>query len=64
MALRKRPRRFLCVELPTERDAIEVAKRIARKLADRSQARGGVVIITDEHGKEVGQVSVPSKQKH
>ena len=39
--------RTLCVDLPTERDAMEVAKPIAEKLAERLQDRGGIVTVTD-----------------
>lgn len=56
--------RTLCVDLPTERDAMEVAKPIAEKLAERLQDRGGIVTVTDEHGNVVGTVSLPVKQKH
>ena len=41
---------------------MEVAKRIADKLAE--QGHGGVVTVTDEHGKLIGTVSLPVKQKH
>jgi hypothetical protein len=53
-----------CLDLPSERDAMEVAKWIADRLAERSQVRGGVVTVTDEHGNLVGTVSLPPKQKH
>jgi hypothetical protein len=53
--------RTLCLELPTERDAVKVARRIADKLAERSSGRGGLVTVTDEHGNVVGKVPVPSK---
>jgi hypothetical protein len=64
MALRKRTRGPLAVELPSERDAMEVAWRIANELASKSQGGGGFVTVTDEHGKIVGKVRVPAKQKH
>jgi hypothetical protein len=55
----KHHRPTLCVDLPTERDAMEVAKRIADKLAERSPGRGGVVTVTDQYGNVVGKISVP-----
>jgi hypothetical protein len=54
--------RALCVELPTERDALEVAERIANKLAEGSRVpRGRVVRVIDEHGNVVSNVRVPAK---
>jgi hypothetical protein len=51
--------RTLCIELPTERDAMTVAERIAKKLAEGP--RSGVVRVTDEHGNVVGEVRVLGK---
>ena len=50
MAKRETPGpRGFCVELPTERDALKVAQRIADKLAEgRHKARN--ITVTDEHG--------------
>jgi hypothetical protein len=59
--LSKHHLRTLCLELPTERDAVKVAQRIADKLAERSSGRGGLVTVTDERGNVVGKVPVPSK---
>lgn len=54
--------RTLCVELPTERDALELAGRIANKLAEGLRVPSGrVVRVTDEHGNVVGKVPVPAK---
>ena len=62
MELKRRAPFPLCVDLPTERDAMEVAKRIAEKLAEASRGRPGrVVTVTDEHGNIVAKVPVPPK---
>jgi hypothetical protein len=51
----------LCLDLRSERDAIEVAKRIAHRLAEGSQGRGCVITVSDEYGNVVGKISVPRK---
>jgi hypothetical protein len=56
--------RLLCaVELSSEREAIRVAKRMADRLAETSNARpGDVIVVTDEHGNQICEAIVPSKQ--
>jgi hypothetical protein len=54
-------RRF-CLELPTERDALKVAERIANKLAEDSKLPPGrVITVTDENGNVIGKVPVSRK---
>lgn len=57
-------RRFrpLCLDLPTERDAMKVAQRIADRMAVTSHSQPGMVItVTDETGNVVCKVPVPAK---
>jgi hypothetical protein len=61
MELKRRARFPLCVDLPTERDAMEVAKRIADKLAEASGRPSGMVTVRDELGAIIAKVPVPSK---
>ena len=61
MELKRRAPFPLCVDLPTERDAMKVAKRIAEKLAEGSGGPGLMVTVTDEHGTIIAKVPVPSK---
>jgi hypothetical protein len=63
MAPRENCNLRLCLELPTERDAIDVAQRFANKLAETSN--GGhtrLITVTDEHGKVICRV--PVRPKH
>jgi hypothetical protein len=61
MELKRRGTFPLCVDLPTERDAMEVAKRIAEKLAEASGRPGRMVTVTDEHDTIIAKVPIPSK---
>ena len=61
MELKKHAPHALCLDLPTERDAVKVAERIANKLAEGSRRSGRMVTVTDEHGTIIAKVPVPSK---
>jgi hypothetical protein len=63
MVPREKGNLSLCFELPTERDAIDVAQRFANRLAETSNVRHTrFITVTDEHGKVVGEV--PVRRKH
>ena len=53
----------LDIQLPTEGDAIDVAKLLATKLAETSKVgHGTFIVVTDMYGTQICKIPVPSSQ--
>ena len=51
------------IQLPTEGDAIDLAKLLANKLAETSKVQHGTfIVVTDIYGAQICKIPVPSSQ--